>query len=310
MPWTTHDIPDLTDRTFVVTGANSGIGYEAARALLRKGGTVVLACRNLEKAEVALSKIRETQPKAKAQIIRLDLSSLKSVKEFADEFKEQHESLDVLINNAGVMALPRTETADGFEMQIGTNHLGHFALTGHLLERLLKGKHARVVTVSSQAHRVGRINFNDLMGKRRYNKVNAYGQAKLANLLFTHELQRRLENVGADVIATACHPGYAATNLQGVGARMEGNKLLERITQIGNSIIAQSAEDGALPTLYAATASGVRGGDYFGPAGAFEMTGPPKRIRPSRRARDADTAARLWGVSEDLTKVRYTALTN
>jgi len=221
MSWTASDIPDLGGKTIVVTGANSGLGFEASRAFARNGARVVLACRNVEKAAAARDDILASAPRANVEIRALDLASLASVRAFADSLVSNHERLDVLCNNAGVMALPRRETADGFEMQLGTNHLGHFALTGLLLP-LLKRTGARVVTQSSGAHRMGRIDFDDLHGRRYYGRWRAYGQSKLANLLFAYELQRRLENEGVGVISVACHPGYAATELQFAAARMEG----------------------------------------------------------------------------------------
>jgi hypothetical protein len=239
----------------------------------------------------------------------LDLADLQSVRRFAEEFLARHNKLHVLCNNAGVMALPYRKTTDGFEMQIGTNHLGHFALTGHLLRRLLDTPGARVVTVSSGAHRVGRIRFDDLNWEKGYRKWLAYGQSKLANLLFAYELQRRLDAAGAQLISVACHPGYAATNLQLAGPRMEGSSLMEFLSQLSNRLVAQSAAMGALPTLYAATAPDVRGGDYIGPDGLFENWGYPKKVRSNRQSHDHEAARRLWEISERLTGVRYDALT-
>jgi len=307
-PWGSNDVPDLSGRTFVVTGGNSGIGYEAARVLARRGGRVVLACRDPGKAKGAVAAISAESPTADVEALPLDLASLASVRAFSEAFQARYEALDVLINNAGVMALPRRETADGFEMQLGTNHLGHFALTGLLLERLLDSRGARVVTVSSSAHRPGRIQFDDLQWERRYGKWRAYAQSKLANLLFTYELQRRLARSGASVISVACHPGYSATNLQSVGPRMDGSRWMERILRLGNSLLSQDAAMGALPTLYAATASDVRGADFFGPDGFGEMTGSPRRVESSARSHDTDAATRLWEISESLTGVRYGAI--
>jgi NAD(P)-dependent dehydrogenase (short-subunit alcohol dehydrogenase family) len=238
----------------------------------------------------------------------LDLASLASVRSFASAFLAKHEVLHGLINNAGVMALPRCETVDGFEMQLGTNHLGHFALTGWLLPSLLAAPGSRVVNLSSTMHRIGRMRWDDLHGRSRYSKWPAYGQSKLANLLFSYELQRRLDAKRAQTISVACHPGYAATNLQFAGPRMEGSSLMETGAALLNRVMAQSAAMGALPTLYAATAPDVKGGEYFGPGGFAEMWGPPKRVRSSRRSQDAADAARLWEVSEEATGVRFDAL--
>jgi NAD(P)-dependent dehydrogenase (short-subunit alcohol dehydrogenase family) len=231
------------------------------------------------------------------------------VRTFADRLQADFPSLDLLVNNAGVMAIPRQETDDGFERQLGTNHLGHFALTGLLLPLMVGRAGSRVVTVSSTAHKPGRINFDDLMGERSYRKWSAYYQSKLANLLFTYELQRRLEAACAQTISVAAHPGYAATNLQHVGPRMEGNRLGALVMSVGNKLLAQSDEMGALPQLYAATAPDVRGGQYFGPDGIAEGRGYPKRVDPAKAAKDAADAARLWAVSEQLTGVPYGALT-
>ena len=307
-PWTTNDIPPLTGFTAVVTGANSGLGFESARALARAGAHVVLACRDQAKAEAARDRIQQQTADADVRVEHLDLADLSSIRKFAAEFAASHIGLDILVNNAGVMAIPRRETADGFEMQFGTNHLGHFALTGLLLDRLLARPGARVVTVSSEMARIGHITFDDLQGTRRYGKWAAYGQAKLSNQLFTLELARRTEEKGIDLLSVAAHPGYAATNLQAVGPQMSGSNLMGRLVSLGNTLVAQSAAAGALPTLYAATAPDVRNGHYFGPKGIFGMRGHPGPASFVRGARDRDTARRLWEVSEELTGVRFTAV--
>jgi NAD(P)-dependent dehydrogenase (short-subunit alcohol dehydrogenase family) len=306
--WTAEDVPDLTGRLCVVTGGNSGLGLETARGLARRGATVVIACRDPGRARVALDDLRESAPAAEIDAMPLDLASLASIRAFAEAFLARHPRLDVLCNNAGVMALPYRETADGFEMQLGTNHLGHFALTGLLLPALLAAPGARVVNVSSSAHRAGRMRFDDLHGKRGYRKWPAYAQSKLANLLFTHELARRAAARGLDLTVAASHPGYAATNLQAASPRMSGSALGVRIMELGNRLFAQSAAMGALPTLYAATAPDVQSGDYFGPGGFIELWGHPTRVQPIRRARDPEAAERLWRVSEELTGVRFSAL--
>jgi NAD(P)-dependent dehydrogenase (short-subunit alcohol dehydrogenase family) len=306
--WTTDDIPPLVGRTAVVTGANSGLGFETALALAKAGARVVLACRDEAKGATALDRIRGAVPGADAELDRLDLADLASVRKFAVDFSAEHDGLDILLNNAGVMAIPRRETADGFEMQFGTNHLGHFALTGLLLDCLLARPGARVVTVSSTVARIGRLRFDDLQGSRHYGKWIAYSQAKLSNQLFTLELDRRATNRGVDLVSVAAHPGYAATGLQGVGPRMGGSKIMERINDLGNRLFAQPAAGGALSSLYGATAPGVRGGQYFGPDGLFSMRGNPKQVSFVRAATDPETARRLWEVSEKLTGVRFDSL--
>ena len=309
MGWTVRDMPDLTGRTVIVTGANSGLGLEAARAFAGRGAHVVLACRSPERAEGARASIAQSHPTASIEVMALDLANLSSVRVFGAAFAAKHDRLDVLCNNAGVMALPRRETVDGFEMQIGTNHLGHFALTGLLLPILLRTPGSRVVTQSSNMHRIGRIDLDDLHGSTRYGRWSAYGQSKLANLLFAYELQRRLARAGTTTTSVVCHPGYAATELQFAGARMENSTLMERVFELGNRLFAQPAASGALPMLYAATAPDVRGGEYFGPEGFQEMWGSPKRVASNGRSQDTAVAAKLWALSEELTRVRYEALT-
>lgn len=304
--WTADDLPDLTGRLVIVTGANSGIGLEAARQLAAHGASVTLAVRDTAKGEQARQRIAAQAPEARLEVARLDLADLASVRGFAADWSAGHpEGLDVLVNNAGVMAIPRRQTADGFEMQLGTNHLGHFALTGLLLPALVARPRSRVVTVSSGAHRLGRMDFDDLMGTRRYNAWRAYGQSKLANLLFTSELQRRLDLDGLTVRAMAAHPGYAATNLQGVGPAMSGRTWLAAPMDLANRVLAQSAEMGALPTLFAATAPGLPGNAYIGPDGFMEQRGHPRIVDRSGAAKDAAAARRLWTVSEELTGVIY-----
>jgi NAD(P)-dependent dehydrogenase (short-subunit alcohol dehydrogenase family) len=299
--WTAEQIPDQTGRTAVVTGANSGLGLVTAKELARHGASVVLACRNAEKAQGAAAEIRAAAPGATVVVEALDLGSLDSVRAFAQRFRDGHETLDLLINNAGVMAPPRRTTVDGFELQFGTNHLGHFALTGLLLDRLQATSGARVVTLSSGAHRIGKLAFDDLQGERRYSRWRWYGQSKLANLMFALELDRRLRAAGSQLRSVAAHPGYAATNLQSaVAPTVDG-----LIMKVGNALFAQSAEMGALPQLYAATAPGVAGGDFIGPDGLGEQRGHPTVVHGSRASADTAAAARLWEVSEDLTGVTY-----
>jgi len=303
--WTADDMPDLSGKTIVITGGNSGIGYEAALEFARKRAEVILACRDLGKARTAADRISASSPGAKVGVMELDLSNLASVRGFADAFHLEHSALHVLCNNAGVMAIPYRLTVDGFETQFGTNHLGHFALTGLLLDRLLATEGARVVNVSSGAHRMANIRFDDLQWRNGYGKWRAYGQSKLANLLFTFELQRRADAAGAKLLSVACHPGYAATNLQAAGPRMAGSSMLEYVFSVSNSLFAQSAAMGALPTEYAAVAPDVHGGDYIGPDGIGEMWGHPVKVGCSAAARDTAAAARLWEVSEQLTNVHY-----
>jgi len=282
-------IPDMTGRTVIVTGANSGIGRAAASALAGAGANVVLAVRNIDKGRAAAAAMP-----GNTDVRRLDLASLESVREFAGSWTGE---IDILINNAGVMVPPLSRTVEGFELQFGTNHLGHFALTNLLLERIT----GRVVTVSSGAHRIGAIDFDDLNWERKpYRAWRAYGQSKLANLLFTSELQRRLSDAGSDVLATAAHPGYAATNLQFAG----GNKVVALLSVVGNRTLAQDENGGALPTLYAAVAD-IPGDSYAGPGRFMEQRGPAKLVGRSGAAKDREVARRLWDVSEELTGVRF-----
>jgi NAD(P)-dependent dehydrogenase (short-subunit alcohol dehydrogenase family) len=285
----------------VVTGANSGLGFVTARELARAGARVVLACRNLAKGEAARREIEAAAPGAPLELEELDLSSLGSVRAFGERFRSGNDGLDLLINNAGVMATPRRRTADGFELQFGTNHLGHFALTGLLIGSLEGREDGRVVTLSSTAHRTGRISFDNLGGERHYFRWRAYGQSKLANLLFALELERRLRAAGSTVKSLAAHPGYAATNLQSTGP-----PLVDRLfMKVSDRLIAQSDEMGALPTLFAATEPGLAGGTYVGPDGLAEQRGHPRLVAPNRAARDKKVARRLWEVSEEMTGVRF-----
>jgi NAD(P)-dependent dehydrogenase (short-subunit alcohol dehydrogenase family) len=269
---------------------------------------VVLACRDRAKGSDALNRIRRAVPEAEVELSQLDLADLASVKEFATGFSTKHDGLHILVNNAGVMAIPRRETADGFEMQFGTNHLGHFALTGLLLDGLLTTPGARVVTVTSMAAGAGRIRFDDLQRSHHYGRWSAYAQAKLANQLFAIELGRRAGDRGTGLVSVAAHPGYAANNLQMVAPQMSGSELMETLNRIANSLFAQSAAAGALPSLYAATSPEVRGGQFFGPDRLWGARGHPKAIPFLRAAEDPETARRLWEVSEELTGVRFNAL--
>jgi NAD(P)-dependent dehydrogenase (short-subunit alcohol dehydrogenase family) len=306
--WSERDIPALTGRVAVITGANSGLGFHTALQLATHGASVVLACRNTDSGEGAAAQIRTGAPGATVQVMELDLASLAAVRQFVNRFNGAYPGLDLLVNNAGVMALPYRQTADGFEMQFGTNHLGHFALTGLLLSSLLARPGARVVTVSSMEGARGRMDFDDLQGERGYKPWGAYRQSKLANLLFMLELDRLLRKRGLDLISVGAHPGYAATNLQSAGPRMSGRRWTGLLLAIGNRLFAQSAKQGALPELYAATAPAVGGGDYYGPDRFRHTRGSPVKVPLPKQAMDAHSARRLWQVSEQLTGVHYEPL--
>ncbi len=300
-----NDIPDQSGRTAVVTGANSGIGLITARELARHGARVLLACRDERRGKEAAARIRGAVPDADVEFAELDLADLSSVREFAAAYTPDR--LDLLINNAGVMALPYRRTADGFETQFGVNHLGHFALTGLLLPKLLATPGARVVSVSSGLHALSNIDMGDLNSERNYRRWIAYGRSKTANLLFVHELARRTAAIGSGLVAAAAHPGYASTNLQTAGVRMENRRAAERVIEFGNRIIAQPAAAGALPTLYAATAPGVRPDSFTGPR-VLGWRGAPA---PSWRAgwtRNDVASERLWVASEQLTGVTFASL--
>jgi NAD(P)-dependent dehydrogenase (short-subunit alcohol dehydrogenase family) len=305
--WTADDVPDCSGKTMVVTGANSGLGYEATRALAAKGAHVVMAVRSPERGREAARDVREAVPDADLTLARLDLADLDSVRRFSDWFRAEFDDCHVLANNAGLMAIPRRETEQGFEMQFGVNHLGHFALTGLLLDTLRDTEgETRVVAQSSGLHENGEMDFSDPMGEESYDKWDAYAQSKLANLLFAYELQRRLELAGVDdVVSLGCHPGYADTNLQRRGPEMEGSFVRKLGMGLANRAFAQSAEMGALPLLYAATAADARGGTYVGPTGFQNMRGHPGENESSEASRDEDDAHRLWELSEHLTGVTY-----
>jgi NAD(P)-dependent dehydrogenase (short-subunit alcohol dehydrogenase family) len=304
--WTAQDIPDQSGRVAVVTGANSGLGYHTALELARHGAKVVVASRSDVRGKEAVARIIAEVPDADLDLRALDLADLANVRKFADGIQASYPALDLLINNAGVMAIPRQTTADGFEMQFGTNHLGHFALTGLLLPLLLPTAGARVVTVSSTAHKPGRIDFDDLQHERSYRKWRVYSDTKLANLLFAYELQRRLTAAGRELISVAAHPGTSATNLVTVSA--QDNLIKRLVMPAGARLVSQSAAKGALPQLYAATAPDVKGGEYFGPNGIAESFGYPKRVDSVPASKDLETATRLWEVSEKLTGVGYDSL--
>jgi NAD(P)-dependent dehydrogenase (short-subunit alcohol dehydrogenase family) len=304
--WTAEDVPDQSGKTFLITGANTGLGFEAARVLARRGAQVVLACRDAARGQRAVDAIRAETPTAHLELVALDLADPGSVRSCAATFAATHDRLDVLVNNAGVMAIPYRETPDGFEMQFATNHLGHFALTGLLLPLLLATGLSRVVTLSSLVHKRGAIDFDDpFFRQRRYQPWAAYSQSKLANLLFALELDRRLRRGGRSTISVAAHPGYASTELQARGPAMRGSTARLLMMGIANALFAQSAAAGSWPELRAATDPNARGGDYFGPAGMGEIRGRAVPVQPSAAARDEQAAARLWETSEKLTGVRY-----
>ncbi|WP_428954816.1 oxidoreductase [Streptomyces sp. cg35] len=303
--WNASDIPDQSGRTAVVTGANSGIGYVTARELARAGARVVLACRSEERGTAAVDRLRGEVPGAEAAFEALDLGDLASVRGFAEGWAGR--PLDLLVNNAGVMALPYGRTADGFETQFGVNHLGHFALTGLLLPSLLEAAAPRVVSVSSGLHALANIDIGDLNSEKTYRRWIAYGRSKTANLLFVHELARRAADAGVPLLAAAAHPGYAATSLQARGAQMEGRKAMERFYEVGNRVFGQSAEGGALPTLYAATAPDVRGDGFYGPRVMMWRGAPAPSWRASWTRNDV-AGERLWAASEQLTGVVFTGL--
>jgi NAD(P)-dependent dehydrogenase (short-subunit alcohol dehydrogenase family) len=303
--WSSDDIGDLTGVVALVTGANSGIGYQTAAALAEHGAHVVLACRNPDKARQAYDNLENDLDRSSLEVLPLDLSDLSSVQRAARWFNQHHARLDILVNNAGVMGTPYQLTADGFGLQMGTNHLGHFALTGLLLERLVTSGRSRVVTVSSHLHRVGHIDLSDVAATKPGNTWLAYGSSKLANLLFTAELARRFEALGAQSLAVAAHPGWTRSNLAGNGAALGPSRWRAKVGRVAGRTFGQATATGALPTLYAATARAVASGQYVGPAHLAQLFGPPKVVTPKRSARNRDLAASLWAASEELTGVSY-----
>jgi NAD(P)-dependent dehydrogenase (short-subunit alcohol dehydrogenase family) len=299
--WGTDRIPDLTGKVAVVTGANNGIGLATALELAKAGAALVLAVRNTGRGNAAAAEISAAAPGALLEVRRLDLADLGSVRDFADRFLDEHAALDLLINNAGLMATPRRLTADGYELQFGTNHLGHFALTGLLLPALAASSAARVVTVSSDLHARGRLDFTDLQGRRHYGRLRAYSNSKLANLLFTAEFDRRASAAGLPVHGYGVHPGLVATSLITTGR----SRPVRTLMAVPNRLIAVSPATGALPTLCAATLPGLPGGTYLGPGGRTGLRGTPAVLTPAPRARDTTSAIRLWEISRSLTEVSY-----
>jgi NAD(P)-dependent dehydrogenase (short-subunit alcohol dehydrogenase family) len=297
--WNADQIPDQTGRTAVVTGANSGLGYVTSLELARAGATVVMACRTVAKGEAAASEIRAAVPGAQVTVGELDLGSLDSVRRFAADLPG--DAIDLLVNNAGIMMTPQRQTSDGFELQFGTNHLGHFALTGLLLPRLSQGTDPRVVTLSSLEHKAGHLHFDDLELASGYAPRKSYRQSKLANATFGVELDRRLRAAGSPVKSLLAHPGYSATNLQSTGP----TGMMKSLMAVGNRLVAQAADMGALPTLYAATAADVESGDYYGPDGFGELRGHPTKVKVIPEGRDPEAGRRLWTISEEMTGVTY-----
>ncbi|MEM7033964.1 MAG: oxidoreductase [Chloroflexota bacterium] len=303
--WTENDIGDLTDQVIIITGANSGLGLESAKILAAKGATVVMACRNIKKAETARDEVLNQVPNAKLDLMQLDNASLASVKAFADAFKAKYDRLDVLLNNAGVMAIPWQETEDGFEMQLGVNHLGHFALTGHLIDILTSTPGSRVHNTSSSAAFNGAINLDDLMGKQNYSRWSAYGQSKLANAVFAKELNRRLQAAGHDTIANSSHPGLVMGNLQSNSLQQSGTPFMERILYgIAGPLIAQEVGMGVLPQLYASVAPEAKGGVFYGPK-TMRLRGYPAEQKCNNILDDATLLKRFWEASEELTGISY-----
>jgi NAD(P)-dependent dehydrogenase (short-subunit alcohol dehydrogenase family) len=303
--WTSADIGDQTGRIALVTGANSGIGYETARALAEHGAHVILGCRDEEKARRARDKLESELVRSSLEVLHLDLADLVSVRVAAEEVLARHARLDMLINNAGVMGTPYRQTADGFELQMATNHLGHFALTGLLLDRIVTTERSRIVTVSSHMHRIGRLRPDDVAGEAFHSTWVAYGTSKLANLLFTDELSRRLQAAGLRTQALAAHPGWTRSNLAGSGAALGNSRLRRKLSRMAGSTLGQSAAGGALPVLCAATSSSVHSGQYIGPSRFGGLYGPPRVARPTRPARNREDATVLWEASEELTGVRF-----
>lgn len=302
--WTAQDIPDLTGKVIVITGANSGLGFESSKILAGKGGHIVMAVRTPAKGAAAKDDILKMHPDASLDVMTLDVGNLQSVRDFAEAFKAKYDRLDVLLNNAGVMAIPRQETADGFEMQLGVNHLGHFALTGLLLDVIAKTPHARIHNVSSSANYNGTMNFDDLMGEEAYGRWSAYGQSKLANIFFTFELQKRLTAAGLDTITNTSHPGIVMTNLQAKSVEQSGTGVEAFLYRILEPLIAQDVSMGILPQLYGATATDAKGGVFYGPR-TFNLRGYPAEKKANKEAYDAAALKRFWEISEELTGVTY-----
>ncbi len=308
--WNAGLIPSQEGKVAIVTGANSGLGYFTSKGLAENGAEVVMACRNKAKAEEAVDTLLKDVPGAKLKVMELDLSDLSSVKTFTEQFTKEYKKLDLLINNAGLMAIPYRKTKDGFEMQFGVNHLGHFALSAQLFALLRSTPGARIVIVSSMAHKFGNMDLDNLNWEKNYRKWSAYGRSKLANILFMLELAERVDSKGIELKVLAAHPGYAASNLLEKGAEMNGRPWLIKAGHMVNSIVAQSTEMGALPSLYAATSEEVEQGGYYGPGGFNEMRGHPVRVYPNNKKIGKDSRVKLWERSEELTGVSFLSNAN
>lgn len=304
--WVNSNIKELTEKNILITGANSGLGLETSKFLSRKGANIIMACRNTEKGEKAKKQILEKYPEAKLEVRKLNLASLQSIKDFSKAFLKDYNELHVLCNNAGVMALPESRTEDNLEMQFGTNHIGHFALTALLFPLLKNTKNSRIVNISSELHKYGKMNFSDLQAEKKYSKWKAYNQSKLANMLFTYELQRKIEANNIAMLSLAAHPGYASTNLQTAGAIMSNARIKEKLSSFGNLLFAQSQEMGALPSILAIAGEEVSNGDFYGPGGFMNMRGFPKKVPSSKRSHNKDDAKRLWEISEKLSGIDFT----
>lgn len=300
--WSEKDIPDLTGKVIIITGANNGIGFQNVIQFAKKHATVIMACRNMDKGQKALDKVKKKVPEAQVELMKLDLASLASIKSFVETFKEKYNRLDVLLNNAGIMMVPYSKTTDGFESQIGTNHLGHFALTAQLFDVLKETEGSRIVNVSSSGHRFGEMDFNDFMFEQNYGRVKAYGRSKLSNLLFTYELDRKLRAKEINVVAVASHPGTAKT---GLGDHLFGpTKII--LKPIVMTIISQSSYKGSLPSARAATDPQVQSGDYYGSKGIFgETRGPPQLVQSNELSHNEEDATKLWDLSEQLTGIKF-----
>ena len=307
--WTEKNLPDLTGKTIIITGANSGTGFAATKFMSAKGATIIMACRNPDKANKALQSIKNDNAEAKLDFIQLDLSSLASIKQFSEEFKKKYSSLDILINNAGMSQTPDIKTEDGFEMQIGVNHLGHYALTGHLMDRLVNTKDSRVVTMSSMNHEQGIMNFDNLFLEGEYHQMKAYEQSKLANLLFSYELSRKLTQAGVSVESIAAHPGFVKSNI------MKSNEYTKRsfgfamMFNIFDVLLAMTPSMGSLGIMRASTDRTLKNGEYVGPTQMGGYRGLPKLLTSSERSYNEEDAKKLWEMSEELTDVRYRQLT-
>jgi protochlorophyllide reductase len=302
--WTQQDIPDLMGKLIVVTGANSGLGFECSQTLAEKGATVVMTARNLMKGEKAKADVLAAHPNAKLDLMKLDVGDLASVRKFATAFKSKYDRLDILLNNAGLMAIPRQETTDGLEMQLGVNHLGHFALTGLLLDIIVKTPNARIHNVTSSANWMGAINFDDLMSEQNYSRWGAYGQSKLANIFFTYELQKRLTVAGYDTLANTSHPGFVLGQLQHNSVDQSGTVLEGLFYRISEPLMSQDIKIGVLPMLYGMTAPEAKGGGFYGPS-FMNMWGYPKETNANKKTNDTAALKRFWRVSEELTGVQY-----